>query len=657
MNGVTTMNAYNGTVRDSVDSHNNEIVLRAQEAVTKYPNSDIEIGMAFCPNALIDHTIESNDRLIKLGRRIKFLVNQYSAVNSTANTKNIDLLRKGLSLLMEECNIIIEVNHMDSTFRVPKVKFGKTDIQISIITLGCMRFQQEWGPRITCMNEIHSDCHGNLVAILYTAIKKYGINHIETARGYGCSEIQLGIALQQLYKMTNITRSDLIIQTKVPPMSDIVAFRETIETSMKHLQISYIDLFALHGMNYEEQYEYVFGQNGRNCMSILHEYIAAGKIKHIGFSTHGSTDFICKCIETNVFEYINVHYHYFGSYTASGCNNSEGNKKCIELATSKNMGIFIISPFDKGGRLYTPSKQLVSLLLPNNYLDPIIFQSHWIWNHHNIVSSSDNTDCSLQLHTYTVGAARVSDLDQPIVAAYLFDQYRSRTLEYIKNAMTQLDHHKEQALGNDWIQSWYVGLPKNTQSKSRIEHNQIIWLYNCIVAFGMYEFSKARYKSFENNNSKWDSSKTDDENINTIGINSWGFVPGRPLQLNIVEHYSKDDLVNVPTINIQRIVEAEEFVYHYCRDRSLDSKDTNNSNNPKKLKLTKPLNFLRRLNLQSSTTKPKSSLTEGSSNSVDVATGVVEEDSSSDNIVIPDEWQTAYDLRPWPDYPDRPSRA
>ena len=49
------------------------------------------------------------------------------------------------------------------------------------------------------------------------------------------------------------------------------------------------------------------------------------------------------------FDYANIHFHAFGSYTASG-GNTEGNKEVVKLMNEKDMGVLIISPNDKGGR-------------------------------------------------------------------------------------------------------------------------------------------------------------------------------------------------------------------------------------------------------------------------------------------------------------------
>jgi hypothetical protein len=243
-------------------------------------------------------------------------------------------------------------------------------------------------------------------------------------------------------------------------------------------------------------------------------------------------------------------------------------------------------------------------------------------------------------HTYTVGAARPSDLDQPMVAAYLHATQPDLVLTKVKAVTARLDAAKEAELGKEWLCSWYKGLPKNTESKHLIEHNQIVWIYNNIKAYGMYEFGKARYNSLEKNNMKWDERKSDEENINVVGKNSWGFVPGRPLKrvMGVVD-YTKDDLVNVPESNKKRVVEAEEFVYHWCRDRALDK--TSDESDRKK---DGTKGFIRRT---------VASALKGSSSTSDDKTDGTDEPLES----IPEEWHTAYDLRTWPDFPDQPSRG
>lgn len=594
-------------------ARNPSLTQLARAAVQAHPDSDIQVGFAFGPPSFRS---ASNDRLLKVGRRVSSLIRDYDNNNNNNEAK----LEASLDLVWQECEIL-----MSGLARVPTVPFGKTGLSMPIVTLGCMRFQQEWGPRITHMNQVGADCQDNLVAILKTAVD-YGITHIETARGYGSSELQLGVALQQLFATTSIRRSDLILQTKIPPYENTVAFREAIELSLTNLQVDYIDLFAFHGMNYEEQYEWVFGEGRNNCLSVVKEYIAIGKIRHLGFSTHGSTDFILKLINTNVFDYVNLHYHYFGSYTASGGgHDGRGTLDCVKLLAQKEMGCFIISPYDKGGRLYAPSKKLRNLTLPE--MEPMTFKSFWLWNHHRIY---ENESLPL-LHTFTVGAARPSDLDQPAIAAYLHSTATEDVLAKVKRVTLRLDSAKEQSLGKDWLASWWMGLPKNTASTHLIEHNQMVWLYNCIKAFGMHEFAKARYNSFEKNDEKWDEALTAEENIVKIGKNAWGFVPGRSLKPGM--DYS-DDLRHIPEANKDQVHDAEEFVFMWCRDRQFDKASSDNKDVVRR-PLDRARLFIRR-NLTSEQEQGK--------------------DDTLKEEIIPSEWETAYDLRTWLDFPDRITR-
>lgn len=90
--------------------------------------------------------------------------------------------------------------------------------------------------------------------------------------------------------------------------------------------MGYVDLFGLHGINNVQKIKWALG-----CMPILNEYKAAGKIKHIGFSTHGQTDIIIQAIKELDVEYVNLHYHFIGSYT------TVDNWSAVEAANKKDM--------------------------------------------------------------------------------------------------------------------------------------------------------------------------------------------------------------------------------------------------------------------------------------------------------------------------------
>ena len=204
------------------------------------------------------------------------------------------------------------------------------------------------------MNQVSSDCQDNLLNILKQAIK-YGILHIETAHVYGCSELQLGVAIRHLIDIGYVKRSELIIQTKAPVRSASVQdFKAIVDKHFELLQLDYIDLFAFHGMNGMWQYDWLFknmgdGGESQSCYDVIQEYKRLGKIRHVGFSTHGSPEFIAQLIKTDKFDYVNLHYHFCGSYTASCMTNhgndngnsstsGVGNLECLRLMKERDMG-------------------------------------------------------------------------------------------------------------------------------------------------------------------------------------------------------------------------------------------------------------------------------------------------------------------------------
>ena len=126
-------------------------------------------------------------------------------------------------------------------------RFGRTELQMPVISCGGMRYQYKW--QDVPPGEIPAANQQNLEATIRRAVE-VGINHIETARGYGSSEMQLGNILPTL------PRQKIIVQTKVGPKPTAKEFLNTFETSMKYLRLDHVDLLALHGINNRELLEH-----------------------------------------------------------------------------------------------------------------------------------------------------------------------------------------------------------------------------------------------------------------------------------------------------------------------------------------------------------------------------------------------------------------
>jgi len=126
---------------------------------------------------------------------------------------------------------------------IPQRRFGRTELAMPVLSCGGMRYQESWEDidpaKITEANQ------RNLEETILRALE-LGINHIETARGYGTSELQLGRILPAL------PREALIVQTKVSASVSGTEFSDLFNRSMSNLQLDRVDLLSLHGINNRE---------------------------------------------------------------------------------------------------------------------------------------------------------------------------------------------------------------------------------------------------------------------------------------------------------------------------------------------------------------------------------------------------------------------
>ena len=110
---------------------------------------------------------------------------------------------------------------------------------------------------------------------LIRKLPEYGINYIDTARGYTVSEEYLGIAMEGI-------RDKFVLATKSMARTR-EAMEKDIETSLKNLRTDHIDLYQVHNAP-PAQMSIVTGEGG--ALEALLEAKAAGKIGHIGITAH-----------------------------------------------------------------------------------------------------------------------------------------------------------------------------------------------------------------------------------------------------------------------------------------------------------------------------------------------------------------------------------
>ena len=340
-------------------------------------------------------------------------------------------------------------------------RFGRTNLKIPILSLGGMRFQKSWDQldfsKISYQEQ-------NKVENILNLANKYGLNHVETAKYYGTSEVQLGMGFKN---SKNIPK---IIQTKIPPNSDPKIFERDVMSSIEKLKVKKIDLLAIHGINTVEHLHQAIRNGG--CIDILRNLQKANLIGSIGFSTHGKSSLIEKAISTNLFDYVNLHWYYI----------NQENTKVINLANKYDLGVFIISPTDKGGHLHTPSNKMLELCRP---LHPIVFNDLFCLRNKNV-------------HTLSVGIAKEADFKLHLEAVSLL----SESEKYIPKIINRLRQESINVLGLEWYQNWDRNLPSWEYTPGNINIPVLLWLSNLIDWLDMEGFARARYQLL-GNGSHW----------------------------------------------------------------------------------------------------------------------------------------------------------
>jgi uncharacterized protein len=321
-----------------------------------------------------------------------------------------------------------------------------------VLSCGGMRYQFKW--QDVAPREIPAANQANLEACVQRALD-LGINHIETARGYGTSEMQLGNILPRL------PREKLIVQTKVAPKPTAKEFLRTFEQSMKYLRLDYVDLLALHGINNREQLAQALRPGG--CVEAARELQKAGRVRFIGFSSHATTDVILTGVQSGEFDYLNVHWYFVNNL----------NWRAIEAARALDMGVFIISPNDKGGKLYEPPRKLVDLCAP---LTPMQFNDLYCL-------------ARPQVHTLSCGVSRPSDFDEHVRALEHYD----RIPETIGPIEQRLRAEMERVLGADWCARWFEELPEYVDVPGEINVLEILRLWTYAKSLDLMAWGKMRY--------------------------------------------------------------------------------------------------------------------------------------------------------------------
>jgi predicted aldo/keto reductase-like oxidoreductase len=336
-------------------------------------------------------------------------------------------------------------------------RFGRTGIQMPVFSCGGMRYQQSWSD--IPWDQVPAAGQANLEATIARSME-LGIHHIETARGYGSSEMQLGPVLAKY------PRESMILQTKVMPKPTAREFLETFETSMAYLKQDHVDLLSIHGINNRQHLDETLRKGG--CLEVCRQLQREGRVRHVGFSTHATPDVISEAIRSDEFDYVNLHWYFVNDL----------NRTCVAEAAQRDMGVFIISPNDKGGKLYLELPKMRSLCAP---LTPMQFNDLYCL-------------ARPEIHTLSLGAAKPSDFDEHIAGLAHYEQ----AAQAVESIDRRLREEMERVLGAEWCRRWWAGLPEFVAVPGEVNLVEILRIWTYAKPLELTEWAKFRYNMLGN---------------------------------------------------------------------------------------------------------------------------------------------------------------
>ena len=207
------------------------------------------------------------------------------------------------------------------------------DLKLSALGMGAMRLPVVEG------DDARIDVPAAQAMVDYAM--EHGVNYYDTAWGYhnGQSELVMGEALKKY------PRDSFYLATKFPgyDLSNMDKVQEIFEKQLEKCQVEYFDFYLFHNvceMNIDAYLDPKYG---------IYDYLVsqkkAGRIRHLGFSAHGSYDVMKRFLEAygKDMEFCQIQLNYLDW-------SFQDAKAKMELLAEYHLPVWVMEPL-RGGRL------------------------------------------------------------------------------------------------------------------------------------------------------------------------------------------------------------------------------------------------------------------------------------------------------------------
>lgn len=218
------------------------------------------------------------------------------------------------------------------------------DLKLSALGMGAMRL-----PVVDGNDSVIDEAAVNEMV---AHAMEHGVNYYDTAWGYhnGNSELVMGRALGRY------PRESFYLATKFPgyDLSNMDKVEEIFEKQLEKCGVEYFDFYLFHNvceMNIDAYLDEKYG-----IFEYLMEQKKNGRIRHLGFSAHGSYDVMKRFLDAygEHMEFCQIQLNYI-DWTFQDA------KAKVELLKEHNIPVWVMEPL-RGGKLATlPEKETAAL--------------------------------------------------------------------------------------------------------------------------------------------------------------------------------------------------------------------------------------------------------------------------------------------------------
>ena len=202
----------------------------------------------------------------------------------------------------------------------------------------------------------------------------------------------------------NSCREDVLIATKLPQylVRKAPAIGRYFDEELRRLRTDYIDYYLMHLITDVQQWRNL-------CALGIEDWIAckkaAGQIRNIGFSFHGSTELFLEVLEAYDWDFCQIQYNYLDEHTQAG-------RRGLQAAAERGIPVIIMEPLRGGKLVDVPAQAREVFAASGRSWSPAEWGLRWLWDQPEVtcVLSGMNSLDMVEENCRVASEARVGEL-------------------------------------------------------------------------------------------------------------------------------------------------------------------------------------------------------------------------------------------------------